>query len=257
MEKEQLDRKSSYVSLSRKSSNISATNSSLTFMEHSSPSVLELPKKKDRDRDRDRDRNSIMSDGEADLEEYQKDPKAEAIGSKLKEELCKYKQELKEYNETTKELEEKYMKINYELSEMQQKHDQFVATRNHPNSEVDMESEPDPEDPFYNSASSVTSQMTIRRKSPEIMQSNTSFMTVLSAHSSYDDLSRKKYSSSSSGRKNNVFNSRIVETLANRHAKRRNRSLEQQDEVLEPSAFKDVYHVLKDVINTPQVGILI
>ncbi|KAH8385344.1 hypothetical protein KR200_001220 [Drosophila serrata] len=271
MEKDQLDQKSSYDSLARRSSSIqdviSPTNSDMTFMEHSTPSVLQVPpktgkKERERDRDRNRNRDLDLSDGES----YQEEASSEAIGSKLKEELSKYKQELKEYNDTTKELEEKYMKINYELNEMQQKHDKFVeGRRKHPTTEVEMESELDPEDPFYNSASSATSQMTIRRKSPEVMQSNTSFMTVLSAQSSYDQLARKKkYSSSSRSsqpqsqqdrrapKTSKVYDSRIVETLANRQVKRRKRSLEQQKEDMEPSGFKEMYHVLNDVINMPQ-----
>ncbi|KAH8248837.1 hypothetical protein KR032_003530 [Drosophila birchii] len=271
MEKDQLDQTSSYDSLARRSSStqedISPTNSNVTFMEHSTPSVLQLPPKsgkKERKRDRDRDRDLDLSDGES----YQEVASSEAIGSKLKEELSKYKQELKEYNDTTKELEEKYMKINYELNEMQQKHDQFVeGRRKHPTSEVEMESEADPEDPYYNSVSSATSQMTIRRKSPEVMQSNTSFMTVLSAQSSYDQLARKKKYSSSSGRNSHhqsqpdrrspktskVYDNRIVEALANRNVKRRKRSSEQLKEDMEPAALKEMYHVLSDVINTPQV----
>ncbi|KAH8237533.1 hypothetical protein KR038_004139 [Drosophila bunnanda] len=272
VEKDQLDQNDSLDSLARRSSSIqeeiSPTNSAMTFMEHSTPSVLQLPpksskKERERDRDRDRDRDLELSDGES----YQEEASSEAIGSKLKEELCKYKQELKEYNDTTKELEEKYMKINYELNEMQQKHDQFVGgRRKHPTAEVEMGSEADPEDPFYNSASSATSQMTIRCKSPEVMQSNTSFMTVLSAQSSYDQLARKKKYSSSSrsshqpsqqdrhpSKTSKVYDSRIVESLANRHVKRRKRSLEEQKEVMQPGGFKEMYHVLNDVINMPQV----
>ncbi|KAH8282973.1 hypothetical protein KR054_011282 [Drosophila jambulina] len=271
MEKDQVDQKSSYASLARRSSSIademSPTNSDMTFMEHSTPSVLQLPPKtgkKERERDRDRNLDLDLSDGES----YQEDPSSEAIGSKLKEELSKYKQELKEYNDTTKELEEKYMKINYELNEMQHKHDQFVeGRRKHPTAEVEMGSEPDSEDPFYNSASSVTSQMTIRRKTPEVRQSNTSFMTVLSAQSSYDQLARKK-KYSSSGRSSHhqsqqdrrpaktvkaTYDSRIVETLASRQMKRRKRSQEQQEKDMEPGNFKEMYHhVLNDVINKPQ-----
>ncbi|KAI8042283.1 myosin-11 isoform X2 [Drosophila gunungcola] len=243
---DQLDEKSSYVCLSRQSSKIQATMSasSLGFRDHN-------------------------PDGELESESYRKNhsserrsknpPDSEAIGDKLKDELCRYKQELKEYNETTKDLEEKYMKINYELSEMQQKHDRFVSSRGQ-TSEMDMESEGDP-DNFYSSASSVASQMTVKRKSPQILHSNTSFMTVLSARSSCDNISRKKYSSERSNHQrkdhrsneNSSFDSRVVETLASRHAKRRKRSLEQDDREREPAAsFKDVYNVLKDVINTSQ-----
>ncbi|XP_017002946.2 myosin heavy chain, clone 203 isoform X1 [Drosophila takahashii] len=261
------DEKSSYVSLSRQNSNIqdSMSASSLGFRDHSSSGVRPKNSKEIKEVD------LIMSDGEPEPEDYRENgdserrlPNSEAIGSKLKEELCKYKQELKEYNETTKDLEEKYMKINYELSEMQQKHHDFVSSRRQ-TSEMNMGSEADPHS-FYSSASSVASQMTIRRKSPQILRSNTSFMTVLSAQSSCDQIGRKKYSSersdhrpkhrgnkgSLSSQVDSVFNSRIVETLANRHVKRRKSSLEQEDREREPASFKDVYHVLKDVINTSQ-----
>ncbi|KAH8333501.1 hypothetical protein KR059_000379 [Drosophila kikkawai] len=264
MEKEQLDQTHSYVSLARRSSNlqdeISSSNTGLTFMEHSSPSVLQLPPKigiKERDKDRERDRDLDLSDGE----NYYEETNSEAIGSKLKEELSKYKQELKEYNETTKELEEKYMKINYELNEMQQKHDQFVeGRRKHPTSEVEMESEPDTEDPYYNSTSSATSKITIRRKSPQVLQSNTSFMTVLSGQSSYQDLARKKNLSSGRSsqqdrqppKKSNVYDSGILETLANRVSKRSRKSQDQQEEYMKPQGFKNMYNVLNDVINMPK-----
>ncbi|XP_037711277.1 keratin, type II cytoskeletal 1 isoform X2 [Drosophila subpulchrella] len=264
---DQPDEKSSYVSLSRQNSNVQdkMSASSLGFRDHCSPSIVKLSQNGKEGREV----NLIMSDGEPEAEDYHKNgdsdrrlPNSEAIGSKLKEELCKYKQELKEYNETTKDLEEKYMKINYELSEMQQKHDHLVSSRGQ-TSEMDMGSEADPGS-FYSSASSVASKMTIRRKSPQILRSNTSFMTVLSAQSSCDDISQKKYSSergnhpkhrnkeSLSSQVDSVFDSRIVETLANRHIKRRKKSLEQDDREREPASFKDVYNVLKDVINTSQ-----
>ncbi|XP_050741421.1 myosin-2 heavy chain, non muscle isoform X2 [Drosophila biarmipes] len=260
---DQPDVKSSYVSLSRQNSNIKDTMSasSLGFRNHCSPSIMKLPKSGKEGREV----SLIMSDGEPEPGDPDgRLPSSEAIGSKLKEELCKYKQELKEYNETTKDLEEKYMKINFELSEMQQKHDHFVSSRGQ-SSEMDMGSEADPGG-FYSSASSVASKMTIRRKSPQILRSNTSFMTVLSAQSSCDEIRRKKYSTegcrhqpkhhrnkeSLSSQVDSVFDSRIVETLANRHVKRRKRSLEQDDREREPASFKDVYNVLKDVINTSQ-----
>jgi len=194
---DQPDKKTSYVSLSRQNSNVQdKMSTSLGFRDHCSPSIVKLSQNGKEGREV----NLIMSDGEPEAEDFHKSgdsdrrlPNSEAIGSKLKEELCKYKQELKEYNETTKDLEEKYMKINYELSEMQQKHDHFVSSRAQ-TSEMDMGSEADPGS-FYSSASSVASKMTIRRKSPEILRSNTSFMTVLSAQSSCDDISRKKYPS--------------------------------------------------------------
>ncbi|KAH8273647.1 hypothetical protein KR018_006200, partial [Drosophila ironensis] len=272
-EEHDLSRKTSYVSLTRKHSSVQEAISSSNLALRTNASYSNrVPQ------DSSVSKDDRLSDGETiDADDYQKTPRnrerlksppdSDAIGAKLKEELCKYKQELKEYNETTKDLEEKYMKINYELSEMAQKHDNFVANRS---SQMDIESEADL-DCYYNSASSVASQLTVKRKSPHIMRSNTSFITVLSGQSSCDEIGRKKYPPSfshSNGRRNphskdqrtklnlssQVFDSRIVETLANRHARRRKRSeddLENLDR--DASSFKDVYHVLKDVMNTSQV----
>ncbi|XP_030383930.1 golgin-84 [Scaptodrosophila lebanonensis] len=194
--------------------------------------------------------------------------KSHKIGEKLKEELTKYKQELKEYNETTKELEEKYMKINYELSEMQQKHDHFVATRAHSS---DVESEADG-GRYYASSTSLTSNMSVpTSQGAKVFSRSSSFMTVLEAESSCDQItkrelnyngkSKSKTKSCLSAQVRSVYSKHIVETLANRQAQRRKRSmlgddLENKDAALtqNTSQYKEVYHhhVLKDVINTPQ-----
>lgn len=267
-DEDQVSQKTSYVSLTRNHSNAmpsSMSASSMTLMSKTNGN-------KSNRLESDVGKDEQLSDGDTvETDEYQKIPRkrdrlksppnSDAIGAKLKEELCKYKQELKEYNETTKDLEEKYMKINYELSEMAQKHDSFVANRG---SQMELESEADL-DSYYNSVSSVASQLTIKRKSPRILRSNTSFMTVLSGQSSCDEIGRKKYSN---GRRSHpkdqrpkchlssqVFDSRIVDTLANRQARRRKRSEDDMENLdRDQTSFKDVYHVLKDVMNTSQVS---
>lgn len=84
--------KSSYVSLSRPSSKVLDTRSasSLDFGDHCSPSITKLPKNSREGKEV----SLIMSDEEP--EDYRKGlgskrrlPDSEALGSKLKEELCK------------------------------------------------------------------------------------------------------------------------------------------------------------------------
>ncbi|KAH8271683.1 hypothetical protein KR044_000981, partial [Drosophila immigrans] len=112
------------------------------------------------------------------------------IGSKLKLELNKYKQELQEYNETTRDLEKKYKKINFELTEMQQKHDKFVHLHS---SETELQLATGVEavgehDAMNYGPSSSTTSMTsadLRHKNAQIFCSNnSSFMTVMEAPSS-------------------------------------------------------------------------
>ncbi|XP_036327977.1 protein Daple [Rhagoletis pomonella] len=91
------------------------------------------------------------------------------VASKLKAELSKYKKELKEYNNTTKDLEEKYMKINFELNEMQRKHDRFVANR-----KCKKET-----DAYSDSSSSTGSEFSLKRKYTQIFHRGSSFMTML------------------------------------------------------------------------------
>lgn len=52
-----------------------------------------------------------------------------SMNSKIHTELLKYKEELKEHKNVTKYLENKYLKLNFELNEMQEKHDNFIAER--------------------------------------------------------------------------------------------------------------------------------
>ncbi|XP_017487631.1 PREDICTED: synaptonemal complex protein 1-like [Rhagoletis zephyria] len=93
------------------------------------------------------------------------------VASKLKAELSKYKKELKEYNNTTKDLEEKYMKINFELNEMQRKHDRFVANRKC-KKETNAYSD-------SSSSSSTGSEFSLKRKYTQIFHRGSSFMTML------------------------------------------------------------------------------
>ncbi|XP_041450667.1 ribosome-binding protein 1 [Drosophila obscura] len=208
----------------------------------------------------------------------QKPQNSGEIGAKLKEELCKYKQELQEYNETTKDLEEKYMKINYELSGLQQKHDHFVATRgSSSDQEEEMGSEMDGDADVYNykSSTSIASDVSLDQSSSKIFRSSSSFMTVLEAPNSYEDLPQKKkyprekHSTKQSPPKKmslseqvgDDYSSHIVETLASRQVRRRHRSImehddedddDMEDQENQPASIKDVYKVLKDVMNTSQ-----
>ncbi|SPP79189.1 myosin-4 [Drosophila guanche] len=208
----------------------------------------------------------------------QKPQNSDEIGAKLKEELCKYKQELQEYNETTKDLEEKYMKINYQLSGLQQQHDQFVATRGSSSDQEDEEEEMDGVADVYNykSSTSIASNVSLEQSSSKIFRSSSSFMTVLEAPNSYEDLHQKKQKlyprekhspskkMSLSDQVSGEYSSHIVETLASRQARRRQRSIREQDEdededdddledqENQPASIKDVYKVLKDVMNTSQ-----
>ncbi|XP_068151183.1 myosin heavy chain, clone 203 [Drosophila tropicalis] len=241
----------SYDSLSRKTSSAimggpkGASNaSSLTLMSQ-------------RDHDRDGDNEEVVSvrQGEEKRRRKSGGVNSDAIGQKLKEELCKYKQELKEYNETTKDLEEKYMKINYELNEMQQKHDHFVAKRVHSSAEDGDENEDSDADlnglssRYYGSSSSVNSEDddgggSSKCKSNKLFCSNTSFVTVLSADNNKVKHQRKTKSHLSA----QVMNQKLVETLAQRQAKRRKRNFIEDEQM--NSSINDVYNVLKDVINT-------
>lgn len=104
------------------------------------------------------------------------------VSSKLKAELSKYKKELKEYNNTTKDLEEKYLMINYELSEMQQKHDRFVANRKTIINEEDDDTE---------SSSSTGSEYSLKRKYTQVFHRGNSFLTLLqNSNSSNENIPR-------------------------------------------------------------------
>uniref|UniRef100_A0A1I8NRZ5 Uncharacterized protein n=1 Tax=Stomoxys calcitrans TaxID=35570 RepID=A0A1I8NRZ5_STOCA len=93
------------------------------------------------------------------------------MNSKLRTELLNYKQELKQYKNTTKELESKYMKISSELSEMQTKHQQFMAQR--PVGEGgDSNADGEVDD---NSCSDDSSAISLRRKSTQIFHRGSSF----------------------------------------------------------------------------------
>ncbi|EDW64695.1 cingulin [Drosophila virilis] len=188
------------------------------------------------------------------------------MGAKLKHELSKYKQELKEYNETTKDLEKKYMKINYELSEMQQKHDHFVGRRSQsPDSELPSEADADADgnvlDSYCPSDSSIGSELTVKRKSTKVFRSNTSFMTVLAAPSSCEELTtRQKRQELRQPKIRHNLTAQVEvggygqHIVSSRHARRALRApsdhLEEQEN--EPNSFKQMYHVLKDVMNTQQ-----
>ncbi|ALC38842.1 CG8851, partial [Drosophila busckii] len=159
---------------------------------------------------------------------------SDEIGEKLKLELCKYKQELKDYNETTKELEEKYMKINYELNAMQ---DQFTGAQ--------AEEEVEQIDRSYCvSATSIGSSLTLQ----EQYRSNTSFMTVLAAQSSVEQLAKPRVQRGNKNTRRKVSAEELMDTLAKRHARRHLNTTEDQEN--SPAMLKDMFNVLKDVMNT-------
>ncbi|TDG43830.1 hypothetical protein AWZ03_009741 [Drosophila navojoa] len=189
-------------------------------------------------------------------------PQGDEMGAKLKHELTKYKQELKEYNETTKDLEKKYMKINFELSEMQQKHGQF-ASRRCPSPEMELPSETDGDvdggllDSYCPSSTSMDSVLTVTgRHGKNVFCSNSSFMTVLAVPNSSDTIQTAP--TSLGKRKDHRHQSKLrsqpagygQQVLGRGHARRAQRSAAEEQEN-DPS-FKKMYHVLKDVINTQQ-----
>ncbi|EDW76423.2 uncharacterized protein Dwil_GK19067 [Drosophila willistoni] len=229
----------------------------------SNASISTLMGQRDHDHDGDNEEDviSVRQVREGDEKRRRKTGgvKSDAIGQKLKEELCKYKQELKEYNETTKDLEEKYMKINYELNEMQQKHDHFVAKRVHSSAEDGDENEDSDADlnglssRYYGSSTSVNSEDddeddgddgSLKCKNNKLFRSNTSFVTVLSG----DNNKIKQHRKTKSHLSAQVMNQQLVETLAQRQAKRKKRNSIEDEQM--NNSIKDVYNVLKDVINT-------
>ncbi|KAH8378390.1 hypothetical protein KR093_011104, partial [Drosophila rubida] len=206
-------------------------------------------------------------------------PRGDEIGSKLKLELSKYKQELHEYNETTRDLEKKYMKINFELTEMQQKHDKFVNLHGSSNAELEMPAgiavaheEIDPMSYGTSSNTSITSSDLRHKNNNKIFSSNTSsFMTVMEAPSNSAlllDTSAKKRSRGHEAKAAKLrrsltaqvdvgFGQHIVGATASKRQSRHTRGagirsaqelLEDQEN--EPTSIKDMYNVLKDVINT-------
>lgn len=172
-------------------------------------------------------------------------PKRQKMSSALQEELSKYQQELKDYTNTTKDLEEKYLKINYELSEMQQKHDHFVSKRNATSADSESYSEP----------SSVGSEFSLQRKYTQVFHRGSSFMQVVPPRNA-DSLANEgqananidKHKSSSRQKNNKIFE--------NRNRSRRFSSDSKENEPPPASYHKsqdknlrNIYKVLKSVID--------
>ncbi|XP_051858210.1 myosin-2 [Drosophila albomicans] len=192
------------------------------------------------------------------------------IGSKLKLELSKYKQELHEYNETTKDLEKKYMKINLELTEMQQKHHKFVHLHDS-NAELELRSdgidgvEEHAPLSYVTSNTSMTSS-DLRHKNAKmfgINSNSSSFMTVMEAPSSAAlllETSGKKRPKSSKLRRNLAaqvdvdYRPHIVGALTKRQTRQGRGGIRTAQDLLEEQenepSIKEMYCVLKDVINT-------
>uniref|UniRef100_A0A1A9V068 DUF4201 domain-containing protein n=1 Tax=Glossina austeni TaxID=7395 RepID=A0A1A9V068_GLOAU len=115
--------------------------------------------------------------------------KCREISSKLRAELSKYKKELREYTNTTKNLEKKYMQINFELNEMQQRHDLFVNTK-HNSCSGDSES--------YTEMTSTGSEYSLKRKYTQVFDRGPSLLRIVGKDSNNsihgkleNDISRK------------------------------------------------------------------
>ncbi|KAM8716263.1 hypothetical protein ACLKA7_003187 [Drosophila subpalustris] len=186
--------------------------------------------------------------------------RGDAIGSKLKHDLTKYKQELQEYNETTKDLEKKYMKINNELTEMQQKHDKFVGRHgSNPGMELPNYVDNEEHESMGYSVSSTSIGSDTERKSSKIFRSNSSFRTVLEAPSSsmlLQSPKKRQRTESKPAKIRHNLSAQVdggyeIDTMRHsRHSRRSQDMLEDQEN--EPTSIKDMYNVLKDVINTKQ-----
>lgn len=186
------------------------------------------------------------------------------VGSKLKAELSKYKKELKEYNNTTKDLEEKYMKINFELNEMQQKHDRFVANRKCSKGT----------DAYSDSSSSTGSEFSLKRKYTQIFHRGSSFMTMLPPgcttsnenleteyHMPEQDVSvgRRKRKLSSTSEYSNL-RQQNGQMSQKRHSKRKSENKENElphdvdkfNTRGHAAGLKDIYKVLKNVLDNNQ-----
>lgn len=173
---------------------------------------------------------------------------ADEVGEKLKHELSKYKQELREYNETTRALEMKYMRINSELSEMQQQHEQFVGRH----SIEELGEEKNASVSYITSSTSFGSNTTLMRKHSSVYPSSSGFPTM---HDAMRHSTNAKKSASAKIRHQlggqvdgaaadsaGDGSSQFMETLQKRYAARRTHNPIEQEQ--------DSYHVLKNVINT-------
>ncbi|XP_054744649.1 desmoplakin-B [Anastrepha obliqua] len=188
------------------------------------------------------------------------------VGSKLKAELCKYKKELNEYNNTTKELEEKYMKINFELNEMQQKHDRFVANRKCAK-ETDV---------YTDSSSSTGSEFSLKRKYTQIFDRDGGFMNMHGGTTSNENMenecnlqqgdvaaTRRKRNFSSASEYSNL-RQHSGQMSQKRHPKRKSENKENaaphhatyDSEKFNTrghaASLKDIYKVLKNVLDSNQ-----
>ncbi|XP_075153590.1 uncharacterized protein LOC142227126 [Haematobia irritans] len=99
------------------------------------------------------------------------------LNTKLRNELLKYKEELKQYKDTAKDLENKYLKINLELGEMQQKHDAFMDQRN------GGEEESNGDGNSWSGNSRSSSAISLERKSTQIFHRGSSCRRVVPSES--------------------------------------------------------------------------
>lgn len=191
-----------------------------------------------------------QGDGDGQVTARSPSQHGDAVGEKLKNELSKYKQELREYNDTTRALEMKYMRINSELSEMQQKHEQFVGRHSVSASRDELSEDKNASVDYITSLTSIDSNTTLMRKHSTLYPSSSSFMTVLDARHATNakKSARANMRHQLGGQVEAVADSadglnQIMDTLQKRYAARRI-----THNVIEPE--NESYHVLKDVINT-------
>lgn len=189
---------------------------------------------------------------------------------KLKTELSKYKKELQEYTETTKELQEKYIKINQELNDIQNNHDKFLAKRK-------VATHNESENYTDSSSASSGSEFDLKRKFTQVFHRGNSFAKVLpedentSSEENFHAL-KGKYPSSNENELHCQKNKHIsyspfesCETIIPlKKSKRfsRNKENEVPNDMLfkkkpqrktkSVAGLKDIYNVLKNVLDDNQ-----
>lgn len=158
--------------------------------------------------------------------------KENAIGSKLKAELSKYQKELREYTNTTKRLEEKFLKINFELSEIQAQHNNFVINHGTDNSD----------------SHSSDSEYSLERKRTQVFHQGKSFLKLMPLDSSTAYLSSQQKDADFPKRKRRNY-------LRAYAANKENEPPSEGDYLKKPDKnLKDIYKALRKVMesSTPQ-----
>lgn len=178
------------------------------------------------------------------------------VSAKLKAELSKYKQELLEYTNTTKDLEEKYLKINHELSKMQEKHDHFVLQRKSSSNATEVCSD----------VPSTGSEYSLRRKYTQVFHHSNEYVGVDSNKSPKEEYMVQKYKFQENRRcRSNIAMGGTRENLRADIINRRKRRVTIENKENEPpdttdissdyknlhvQGLKDIYKVLKNAIKS-------